>query len=359
MHRLFVFLFITIFQSPPIKVDFLLTYYCYCLTFYLCIVFMGLHKNRRFIFIIKLRRLTAPFKKSFFRYGDAMQASILTEVFLPLALAFVMFGMGLSLSISDFTRLIKSPAALLAGIIGQIVLLPLLAFSLCVFFDLPTYIAVGVMILAACPGGTTSNLFSHIARANLALSVSLTGVSTLACVFTTPFIIQFSIIYFVKDDAPYFSVIQTVLGLLGVSIVPVFMGMALRHFKYAFAVTSENFFRQFSMYFMLLLIVGVLISERSNLLSSFKSAFLVCLVLNLSSVLMGLALAKLLNLRFIDSLTLAIEVGVQNAALAMLICISFLKASDFAIAPGVYGVVMYIGPALLAFWARRKVKLHS
>ncbi|WP_394221119.1 bile acid:sodium symporter family protein [Alteromonas gracilis] len=285
-----------------------------------------------------------------------MQASVLTEVLLPLALAFVMFGMGLTLTIGDFTRLLKAPKAVLTGFIGQIVLLPLLALGLCFVFGLPDYIAVGVMILAACPGGTTSNLISHIAKANLALSVSLTAISTIACVFTTPFIIQFAIDYFVKENAPEFSIIQTVTGLVGVSILPVIIGMTIRRFNTTFATKTENFFRQFSMYFMLLMIVGVLVSERNNLASSLEAAFLVCLTLNLSSVLLGLLLAKVSKLAFKDSLTLAIEIGVQNAALAMLICITFLNAPDYAIAPGVYGIAMYIGPALLAVWAKRKNK---
>ena len=286
-----------------------------------------------------------------------MQASVLTEVLLPLALAFVMFGMGLTLTLADFARLIKAPCAVITGFIGQIVLLPLLALGLCIAFGVPDYIAVGVMVLAACPGGTTSNLISHIAKANLALSVSLTAISTIACVFTTPFIIQFALNYFVKENAPEFSIIQTVTGLVGISIFPVIIGMTIRHFKSGFAMKTENFFRQFSMYFMLLMIIGVLISERDSLAASFESAFLVCLALNLLSVFLGLMLAKISALAFKDSLTLAIEIGVQNAALAMLICITFLQAPDYAIAPGVYGIAMYIGPALLALWAKRNAKI--
>ncbi|HBL21833.1 MAG TPA: bile acid:sodium symporter, partial [Alteromonas mediterranea] len=195
-----------------------------------------------------------------------------------------------------------------------------------------------------------------IAKANLALSVSLTAISTIACVFTTPFIIQFTIDYFVKENAPEFSIFQTVTGLVGVSILPVIIGMTIRRFNTPFAMKTENFFRQFSMYFMLLMIVGVLLSERHSLASSLESAFLVCVTLNLSSVLLGLLLAKSSKLVFKDSLTLAIEIGVQNAALAMLICITFLDAPDYAIAPGVYGIAMYIGPALLAVWAKRTMR---
>ena len=284
-----------------------------------------------------------------------MQASIFTEVLLPLALAFVMFGMGLTLTIKDFARLIRAPRSILAGFIGQIVLLPLLAFLLCLAFELPAYLSIGVMVLAACPGGTTSNLISHIARANLALSVSLTAVSTLVCVFTTPLIIQFAIHHFASDNPPVFSISETVVGLIGISIMPVCIGMLIRATNQKFAIKTEHFFRQFSMYFMLAMIVGVLVSERDSLLSSFKAAFLVCLTLNFLSVLLGLALAKLTALSLKDAVTLSIEVGVQNAALAMLVCITFLQSPEYAIAPGVYGIAMYVGPLLLAMWAKKHV----
>ncbi|MEM7418671.1 MAG: bile acid:sodium symporter family protein [Pseudomonadota bacterium] len=287
-----------------------------------------------------------------------MQASVLTEVLLPLALAFIMFGMGLTLTLQDFSRLLKAPKAVLSGFVGQIVLLPILAFLLCLVFSLPEYIAVGVMVLAACPGGTTSNLISHIAKANLALSVSLTAISTIACVFTTPFIIQFAINYFVQDSAPSFSMMQTVVGLVSVSIVPVIAGMAIRVASTEFAIRTEGFFRQFSMYFMLLMIAGVLISEKDSLATSLEDAFFVCVTLNVSSVGLGLLLSRFAGLSVKDGLTLAIEIGVQNAALAMLICISFIKSPDYAIAPGVYGIAMYIGPALLALWAKRKAQKH-
>jgi BASS family bile acid:Na+ symporter len=138
-----------------------------------------------------------------------------------------------------------------------------------------------------------------------------------------------------------------------VSIVPVIIGMVIRALKPKFAQRTEDFFRKFSMYFMLLMIVGVLISEKDSLAASFDSAFLVCVTLNVLSVSLGLLLSKITGLNVKDALTLAIEIGVQNAALAMLICISFLKAPDYAIAPGVYGIAMYIGPAFLAIWAKR------
>ncbi len=282
-----------------------------------------------------------------------MQASIFTEILLPLALAFVMFGMGLTLTVADFTRLLKAPKPIVVGLVGQTVLLPLLAFGLCLAFSLHPAMAIGIMILSACPGGTMSNLISHIGRANLALSVSLTALSTFICVFSTPFIIHYSMDYFAGENAPSFSIVTTVVGLVCVSIVPVIIGMAIRHFKPAFSIKVEGFFRTFSLWFMIAMIVGILISERANLMASLEEALLVCLALNISAVVLGLILAFAFKLSKIDGITLAIEVGVQNAALAMLICITFLNSPEFAVAAGVYGLTMYAGPGLLAVWSKR------
>ncbi len=282
-----------------------------------------------------------------------MQASIFTEILLPLALAFVMFGMGLTLTVADFTRLLKAPKPIVVGLVGQTVLLPLLAFGLCMAFSLHPAMAIGIMILSACPGGTMSNLISHIGRANLALSVSLTALSTFICVFSTPFIIHYSMDYFAGENAPSFSIVTTVVSLVCVSIVPVIIGMAIRHFKPAFSIKVEGFFRTFSLWFMIAMIIGILISERANLMASLEEALLVCLALNISAVILGLILAFAFKLSNIDGITLAIEVGVQNAALAMLICITFLNSPEFAVAAGVYGLTMYAGPGLLAVWSKR------
>lgn len=282
-----------------------------------------------------------------------MQASILTEVFLPLALACIMFGMGLSLTKQDFTQLFKTPKPIFVGLIGQILLLPLLALSICLLLDLSPTITIGMMVLAACPGGTMSNLISHLARANLALSVSLTAISTIICVFSTPFIIQYSINQFAGDNPPNFSIIGTVAGLFFVTILPVFLGMTIRHKFESWALKVENFFRKFSLVFLIVMIVGILIKESATLMSSLEQALLACLALNFCSVLLGYILGKTTSLSFTNAMTLSIEVGIQNAALAILICISFLDTPEFAIAPGIYGLIMYIGPALLALWAKK------
>lgn len=281
-----------------------------------------------------------------------MNASLFTEVLLPLALAFIMFGMGLSLTKQDFGRLWQTPKAIFVGLVGQIILLPLLALAIVLVFDLSAPLAIGLMILSACPGGTTSNLISQLARANLALSVSLTALSTLICVFSTPFIIQFSVQHFAGDQAPDFSLLESSLGLFFITLLPVLIGISIRGHFTAWAAKVEVYFRRFSMVFMLAMIAGLMFKERALLASSFEQVFLASLALNILSLAMGILLAKMSALSFKDAITLAIEVGIQNATLAMLIAISFLQSPDFAIAAGVYGLTMYLGPLLLVGWSK-------
>lgn len=288
-----------------------------------------------------------------------MQDSILTQVLLPLVLALIMFGMGLSLTIADFTRLAKVPKAAIVGLFGQLILLPLLTFILAVNLGVSTEIAIGMMILAACPGGTTSNLISHIAKANLALSVSLTAMTTLVCVVTTPIIIVYSIEYFTQQAVEEFSILDTSIGIMGILIVPIMLGMAVRKYADGFALFMEPFFRKLAVIFMLLLIISISYNEREMLVESFPSVFISMFTLNIIATVMGVVLAKLTNLSHKDGLTLGIEIGTQNATMAILIAVSFLQKPDYAIAAGVYGVFMYLGATLLVFysrWSERRLK---
>jgi BASS family bile acid:Na+ symporter len=281
-----------------------------------------------------------------------MQATIFTQVILPAVLAFIMFGMGLSLGKEDFTRLVKMPRPVIVGLFGQLILLPLFAFSIAVTFNAPPEIAVGLMILAACPGGTTSNLISHVAKANLALSVSLTGVTTIICVITTPLLIQYSIGMFSESALESFSLLNTSLGLLVISIIPVLLGMLVRSNFSKAARRAEPMFRVLSTVFMLLLIAIISYQERDMMMEAFPSVFLFVIGLNVGATVLGVALAALAKLDGRDGVTLGIEIGTQNATLAILIAVSFVGQPAYAVAAGVYGVVMYGGAFALVMLKR-------
>lgn len=282
-----------------------------------------------------------------------MQDSALTQIALPLILAMIMFGMGLGLTITDFSRILKLPKAVLAGLLGQIIIMPLLAVAIVWIFSLPAPLAIGMMILAACPGGTMSNVFSQLARANMALSVTLTAISTFICVFTTPFIIGTAIEVYSGQTSPDFSVIETTVSLIFITLIPVTLGIIVRHNFLAIAQQLEPYFRRFSGVFVILMIIAILIQERHSLVDSFSEVFGAALALNLLAVTVGLALGVLAKLTSQDGITLGIEVGIQNAAMAILIAVTLLKQPEYATAAGVYGLAMYIGAALLVVLSKR------
>lgn len=276
-----------------------------------------------------------------------MQNSILTQFLLPALLAFLMFGLGLKLTLKEFARLLQNPLPIVIGTFGQILLLPFIALLLCQLFELQPELAIGMMILAACPGGAMSNVISHVGNANLALSVTLTAISTLICIFTTPIIIDFSISIFNNEIHKDFHLDSTILGLMTITLAPIAIGMTFKHYRPALADRWESFFKRFSVVFMLILIVAISIQEREILKNAFENMFLITVTLNFIAILCGFLLGLLFFLKFKDNVTLGIEIGIQNASMAMIIAISFMQRPDLAIPAGVYGVTMYLGVIVL------------
>lgn len=283
-----------------------------------------------------------------------MTESILTQVLLPVAIALIMLGMGLSLTISDFTRLLRAPKPVITGLIGQLALLPLIAFGLAYVFGLSAEFAMGLLIVAVCPGGTMSNVISQLCNANLALSVTLTAICTIIGIVSTPLLIQIGYDYFLEDSAVEFSLLNASLGLLVITLVPIGLGMLINRFKPTLASKAEPFFRKGSACFMVVMIIAIMIQERANLVESFSQLFLVCLSLNLLTIFAGLGLAKWQKLSPRDGITLGIEIGIQNATLAILIALTFLSQSTLALPAGVYGLTMYIGAGVLIYLSSKQ-----
>lgn len=282
-----------------------------------------------------------------------MESSFLTQIMLPAALAIIMFGMGLGLTKQDFLRLLEIPRGVFVGLFGQLILLPVIAYLVATAFNLNAALAIGLMILAACPGGTMSNVISHLARANLALSVTLTAITTVVCVFSTPFIIRWSIGHFSDQPVASFSLLSTTVGLFVITLVPVLIGIIVRAYVPSFAIKYEEVFRRFSAIFMLFMITAILIQERDLLVSSFSQVAGATIGLNLGAIFTGLGLAKLFRLNAIDGATLGIEVGIQNATMAILIAVTFLEVPAYATAAGVYGITMYLC-AVVPVWVARR-----
>jgi BASS family bile acid:Na+ symporter len=286
-----------------------------------------------------------------------MESSIITEVFLPGALAIIMLGMGLSLALGDFKRLFKHPKAILTGLLNQLVLLPIAGFSIMYFFDLPPVYAVGVILIAACPGGPTSNLLTFMAKGDAALSISLTAFSSLITIFTIPFIVNLAMeIYFGSGQYVALPVVQTILQIMVITIIPVSLGMFIKYRSPKTAKKFEKAVKIASGILITVIILGAILKQRDIVIPAFKQVGLPILILNIVTIFVGFYSAKLLGLNFRQSSTVSIESGIQNGTLAIAIAAgtTLLDNPQMAIPPAVYSILMFISGALVVYWYGKK-----
>ena len=278
-----------------------------------------------------------------------------TAIVLGVSMFFIMLGMGVSLVPADFKNILKYPKAVTVGLVNQLILLPIIGFTVTYFFPMQPEIAVGMMILASCPGGVTSNLICFLAKADLALSVSLTAISSLVSVFTIPLIMNFSIDYFMDESQSIqLDLLKTVGQIGGIVIVPVILGMVIRNYKPLLAKKANKPIKIFSILVLSLLIIGVVTKERANITSYLQQCGIATIVLNIATFAVGLFSAKLFGLNKKQSLAVSIESGIQNSTLAMSIALVLLQKTSFAVAPSVYSLTMYMISILIIFISNRK-----
>jgi BASS family bile acid:Na+ symporter len=283
-----------------------------------------------------------------------MQSSVLTELFLPFSLAVIMFGMGLSLRVEDFKRILIYPKAVGIGLLNQLVLLPILAFGIVKAFSLPPELAVGLMILAVCPGGATSNLITHLAKGDSALSITLTAFSSLITVFSIPFLVNFSIAYFIPGgEAKQLEVVGTVVSVLFITLIPVALGMITLAKAPGLAEKWDQPFRKISIVFFVVIVGAAILKERENLVQYFIEAGPAALALNLSTLALSFAMAKWTGLPFRQGLTIAIESGIQNGTLGITIAATLLVNSVMSIPSAIYSLLMFGTAALVILWGNK------
>lgn len=273
-----------------------------------------------------------------------MESNFLTTVFLPLALFVIMLGMGLELTWQDFRRIAIEPKGIMVGLAAQLLLLPLIGLALAKIFNLPPPLAVGVMVIAACPGGPTSNIISYLIKGNVALSVTLTALSSLITIFTIPLVINFSTnIFLEQGQRLQLPFLQTILQIAVITLIPVSLGMAIHHFCPALAATLDKYVKWLSLFFLTIIIVGLLVKEKNNLASFFLQAGGVTLCLNLITMALGFALARLAKLDNASTKSITIEVGLQNGTLAIAIASgpTFLNSPTMAIPAAMYSLIMF------------------
>jgi len=283
-----------------------------------------------------------------------MSPDLLKTVFLPLALISIMFGMGMGLTAADFKRVALSPRATILGLFCQLVALPLLAFALILIFRLPGDLAVGLMILAACPGGPTSNIITHLSRGDTALSVTLTAVSSVITVFSIPFLVGLAIRHFLDaEEAIVLPFLKTLLQLIVVTLIPIALGMWINRARPAFARRMASTVNVISLLFLALVILTAVLREK-DLGEQFLLAGPAALALNLTSMGLGLGAAALFRLTRSQGISISIEAGIQNGTLALSIALGLLDSSRIAMPAVVYSLLMFASGAIMILWFGRR-----
>ena len=256
--------------------------------------------------------------------------------------------MGLSLTLDDFKRIIKFPKAIIVGLTNQLVILPLIGYILTTSFDVSPSVAIGLMILAACPGGPTSNLIAHLSKGDTALSVSLTAISSVISTVTIPFIVNFALeLHLNEGQIIQLPVIKTIAQIFIIVIIPVAIGMYVNKKNESFAERMEKPVRKLSTVVLVLVIMGIIIKERENMGEYFEQAGLISYSLNIISMLIGFLSAKALSLSKKQAISISIEAGIQNGTMAIMIATTLLGNTEYAVAPAIYSILMFFSGVLL------------
>ena len=289
--------------------------------------------------------------------GISMESSVLSTVVLPLALFIIMLGLGLGLTKNDFKLVFSRPKAVFVGISSQMILLPIVAVALVSIFPMSPALAMGVIVLSLCPGGTTSNLFTYIARGDVALSVTLTAFVSVLAPFTIPIIFNLASVYIMGEgQAIALPVIKTIVQLCVITIVPICIGMIIRHWKPNFALRAEKPVRIFSVLFLMLIVLSLIIRNLDQLPGFIASVGTVTIMLNLICMAGGFGLAKLFVLEKRQAVSICLEVGLQNGTTALMITLTILENSTMAIGPTIYSLVMFFSGSAFAWWVTRAGK---
>ena len=275
--------------------------------------------------------------------------TIITQIFLPVSLAIIMFGMGLTLVVSDFGRLFAYPKEVLIGLFNQLIFLPLIGFLIILLFDLKSSMAIGIMILSLCPGGPTSNLITQVARGNIGLSVTLTALASLITVFTIPIILSEAITYFTgeTDVIIELPVVQTMFQILVITVIPVSIGMVIRKKNEAFALRMERPMRIASTVLFIIIFLLVMIANKDLIVQAMKEVGLATLLLNLSTMAFGYFTAKIFGVKGKSQISITIESGIQNGTLAFVIATTILNNVEMGLPTGAYSIWMFITGGIL------------
>lgn len=267
--------------------------------------------------------------------------SALTTIGLPVALGIIMFGLGLSLTPGDFARVVNQPKAVILALLCQLILLPAICFGLVLLFQLPPILAVGMMMLAASPGGTTANLYSHLFRGDVALNISLTAVNSVIAVVTLPLITNLAIMYFKPFDDQLGMQWSKVIEVFAIVLLPVVLGMIVRRFATDFAKRADRAVRIISMIVLVVVIAGAVASNWQLLVDNVGALAAITVLFCIISLAVGYVVPRLARVGERQSIAASFEIGIHNATLAIVIAQTVMGSMELSLPAAVYGVLMF------------------
>jgi BASS family bile acid:Na+ symporter len=282
-----------------------------------------------------------------------MESSVLTTSLLPVALGIVMLGLGLSLTIADFARVVRFPKAVLVGLFAQTVVLVAIAYLLARLADLPPELAVGLMLLAASPGGATANIYSHLAHGDVALNITLTAVNSLLALATLPLIVDASLAHFLGQDQYVPPPTRKIVEVAAIIVVPVVLGMALRAGLPRLAAALERPIRVFAVLVLAAVIMAAIVAEWERLPGFIAAVGAVCLAFNLLSMAIGYGLPRVLALPRGQAIAISMEIGIHNGTLAIFIALNVLQNAAMSVPAAVYSIIMFVTAGVFTAWLNR------
>ncbi|MBL3682460.1 bile acid:sodium symporter family protein [Leucobacter aridicollis] len=288
--------------------------------------------------------------------------SALTTIGLPVALGIIMLGLGLSLRVGDFTRIAKHPRAVFIALVCQLLILPALCFGLVLAFDLSPVLAVGMMMLAASPGGTTANLYSHLFRGDVALNISLTALNSVIAVFTLPLITNLAIAYFMPGGDTLGLQLSKTIEVFAIVLLPVAIGMFVRWQWPSFADTMDKPVRVASVVILIVVIAGAIVSNLDMLLENLGQLALITVLFCLLSLSVGFFVPRLFRVGRTQAIASSFEIGIHNATLAIVIAQTVLGNTELSLPAAVYGVLMFFVALAFGFGLRaayRRADAHE
>ena len=281
--------------------------------------------------------------------------NFVTDVILPLALAFIMFTLGLGLSVSDFSNVFRKPKNFLIGLISQLIFLPIVGLTLVIIWPLPIEIAIGVMLIAAAPGGVTSNILTFFAKGDIALSVSLTAVMSLLSAASVPIVLAISIGLIGDSGLPdSISLTGIALSMFLIVTLPVLLGMRVRSFLNSLTLKIEKSARFISTLLFVLVLVGAILAERENVVSYFAQTGLVVLTLNILMMLIAFYWSGFFGMGIAQKKAIAIECGLQNGTLAIFVGTSLFGGGLYIIPAATYSLVMYLTSLIFIYFIKNR-----